>query len=71
MNSIYTKLNMFSLQHFIIIVKVKVKEKILDEWKLSISIALIFYFLTRVLKVLIFQTGSLSNDDDDGSVNIG
>ena len=69
MNSIYTKLNMFSLQRFILIVKVKVKEKILDEWKISISIALIFYFLTRVLKVLIFQTGSLSNDD--GSENIG
>ena len=31
MNSIYTKLNMFSLQRFILIVKVKVKEKILDE----------------------------------------
>ena len=34
---------MFSLQRFIIIVKVKVKEKILDEWKISISISIYYY----------------------------
>ena len=51
---------MFSLQRFIIIVKVKVKEKIRDEWKISISIAFWSYFLTRALKVLHFLDGELN-----------